>query len=104
VKEQADLAHPSAVVDISTLIEADLLPAGATLVPAKSLPAETVLVATVLPDGKIAFEDEIYGSPSGAGQAATGIPTNGWTYWAAETPDGRFTLAALRNLYQERHQ
>jgi hypothetical protein len=104
VTQQDNLASTSSMVDLSTLIESDLLPVGATLVPANWLPGESLPAATVLPDGKIAFEDEIYGSPSDAGRAATGASTNGWTYWAAETLDGRFTLVALRDLYRERHQ
>jgi hypothetical protein len=62
------------------------------------LPAQRDLdaVATVLPDGKIAYGDEIYATPSAASGAAAGGSTNGWAFWIADTPDGRFTLAALR--------
>lgn len=42
---------------------------------------------------KIAFEDEIYGSPSGAGRRQQAPPTNGWTYWAA-----KHRMVALRLL------
>ena len=38
------------------------------------------------------------------GGAAAGSATNGWTYWAADTPDGRFTLAALRDEYLAQRQ
>ena len=86
-------------VSVADLIAADLIPAGTTLVPAQGA-AETV--ATVLPDGKIACADEIYSTPSAAGGAATGGSVNGWTFWAADTPDGRFTLAALREEFLTR--
>jgi RAMA domain-containing protein len=70
-----------------------LLPAGTILLPAqRGLEA----VATVVPDGKVAYADDIYSTPSAAGGAASGTATNGWTFWAADTPEGRFTLAALR--------
>jgi hypothetical protein len=61
-------------------------------------------VATVLPDGKIAYTDEVHGTPSAASAAATGASTNGWIFWAADTPDGRFTLAALRDKFLAQHQ
>ena len=53
-------------------------------------------IATVLPDWRIAYGDEIYTTPSAASGAAAGGSTNGWAFWMADTPDGRFTLAALR--------
>jgi hypothetical protein len=58
----------------------------------------------VLPDGKIAYADEIYNTSSGAGDAAAGGSTNGWMFWIADTPDGRFTLAALREQLVARQQ
>jgi hypothetical protein len=32
-------------------------------------------------DGQIRYDGEVYGTPSGAGKAARGIPTNGWSFW-----------------------
>ena len=58
-------------------------------------------LATMLPDGKIAYDDEVYDTPSAAAVAARNASANGWKFWAADTPDGRFTLAALRDLYIE---
>ena len=58
----------------------------------------------MLPDGKIAYADEIHNTPSGAGDAAAGGSANGWTFWIADTPDGRFTLAALREQLTARQQ
>lgn len=88
-------------VNVADLIGADLLPAGSTLV---ATPKGADAVATVLPDGKIAYDDEVYATPSAAAGAAARGSTNGWTYWAADTLDGKFTLAALREVLLERHQ
>jgi hypothetical protein len=99
--QQSDAAKSSTHrgVSLADLIAADLIPAGTTLLPAQGA-VETV--ATVLPDGKIACADEIYSTPSAAGGATTGGSVNGWTFWAADTPDGRFTLAALREEFLTR--
>jgi hypothetical protein len=88
-------------VTLADLISTDLLPVGTTLIPVQAgIEGE----ATVLPYGKIAYGDEIFGTPSAAGCAATGGSTNGWTFWAADTPEGRFTLAALREELLTRQQ
>ena len=47
----------------------------------------------------VAYNDEVYDTPSAAATATRIGSANGWTFWAADTPDGRFTLAALRELY-----
>ena len=88
-------------VNLADLIESELLPAGTTLFAAQR---DLDAIATVLPDGKIAYADEIYNTPSGAGDVAAGGSTNGWTFWIADTPDGRFTLAALREQLTARQQ
>jgi hypothetical protein len=88
-------------VHLTDLISADLLPAGTTLLPAQR---GIEAVATVLPDGKIAYADDIYSTPSAASGAVSGTATNGWTFWAADTPEGRFTLAALREEFLARQQ
>ena len=78
---------------VADLIAADLLPAGTTL---HSAQRNLDAIATVLPGGTIAYADEIYATPSGASDAAGNSSTNGWTFWVADTPDGSFTLATLR--------
>jgi hypothetical protein len=88
-------------VNVADLIESELLPAGTTLSAAQR---DLDAIATVLPDGKIAYADEIYNTPSGASDAAAGGSTNGWTFWVADTPEGRFTLAALREQLTARQQ
>ena len=88
-------------VSVSDLLDADILQVGASLIPARD--SDGTIVATVLPDGKIALNDEIFTSLSGAGGSVVEGGVNGWVYWAAETSDGRFTMAALRELYLERN-
>lgn len=88
-------------VTVSDMIVADLLAAGTTLLPARD---GLEVTATILPDGRIACGDEIYSTPSGAADATTGTAQNGWTFWLADTPDGAFTLAALREVYLGREQ
>ena len=88
-------------VNLADLIESELLPAGTTLFAAQR---DLDAIATVLPDGKIAYADEIFNTPSGVGDVAAGGSTNGWTFWIADTPDGRFTLAALREQLTVRQQ
>jgi hypothetical protein len=97
--QQGGRAHYG--VNVADLIDAELLPAGTMLLSAQR---DLDAIATVLPDGKIAYADEIYNTPSGAGDAAAGGSTNGWTFWIADTPDGRFTLAALREQLVARQQ
>jgi hypothetical protein len=97
--QQGGRAHYG--VNLADLIEAELLPAGTTLL---STQRDLDAIATVLPDGKIAYADEIYNTSSGAGDAAAGGSTNGWMFWIADTPDGRFTLAALREQLVARQQ
>ncbi|MFN8075135.1 MAG: DUF262 domain-containing protein [Kineosporiaceae bacterium] len=86
-------------VSIPDLIAADLLPAGASLHPEGG---DGSVVATVLPDGKLVVDDEVHGSASSAAEAVASGSLNGWTFWVAETPDGAFTLAALREAYLSR--
>jgi len=79
-------------VRVLDLLEAGLLTPNAVLVN----PTDDA-EAKVLPDGRIEFDGTVYDSPSGAGDAAHGATTNGWTYWLADTPSGLVSLAALRN-------
>ena len=87
-------------ISVSTLIDAELLQPGTTLTPAWG--AENGIIATVTDDGQIALEDEVFGSPSGAAKEALGgTSTNGWEFWVADTADGQYSLAELRNIYAE---
>lgn len=52
--------------------------------------------ATVLKDGRLQIGEELFDSPSGAGQQVRQGPTNGWLFW--RVADGR-TLKDLRMDY-----
>ena len=82
-------------VNIADLVDADLLPQGTTLWAV----GDAEHTATVLADGRIAFGDQTYDSPSAAAAAASGGSRNGWTYWIADLADGRFALSSLREVY-----
>ena len=82
-------------VSLFDLMEADLLPAGTILRPHEGSDS----VATLLPDGRLACGDEIYSGPEDAAAALAGETRDGWSFWLADTPDGAFTLAALREAY-----
>ena len=84
-RDQASGTRTRYSVTVTDLITADLLPTGTTLRPVQR---NLDVQATVLPDGKIAYADEIYTTPSGASDAAGNASTNGWTFWLADTPTG----------------
>ena len=72
------------------------------------LEADTVLVgktsdseahATLLADGTIEYEGEVYSSLSAAGKAACGRTVNGWYFWQTQTPDGLLRLRRIRRIY-----
>jgi hypothetical protein len=82
-------------VTIADLVEADLLPQGTTLWAA----GDAELTAQVLDNGRIAFGDQVYDSPSASASKASGGSRNGWSYWVADLADGRFSLSSLRDVY-----
>jgi hypothetical protein len=82
-------------IGLKDLINGGLLTGGSTLV-GEGDGGE--VCATVLEDGQVEYEDEVYASPSGAAGVARGGPTNGWTFWSADTPSG---MRALRDLRGE---
>src|SRR6266536_3331451 len=87
-------------VSVKDLLAAGLLTPGTLLLPAQD---DLDAIAEVLPDGRIRLDEEIHDTPSGAGRAALGMATNGWTFWIADTAEGRRKLAELRaNLVGER--
>ena len=81
------------------LIDADVLPTGASLLPSNG---ELDTIATVLPDGNVYMDGETFESPSEAATSLRGEPTNGWDFWSADLPEGRVRLRVLREEYLTR--
>ncbi|MBK8003912.1 MAG: DUF1524 domain-containing protein [Gemmatimonadetes bacterium] len=52
----------------------------------------------VLSDGRIEVGGQVFDTPSSAGQAIRGKPTNGWHFWRLE-PSGRRSLKEVRAEY-----
>ncbi|MFN8075141.1 MAG: DUF262 domain-containing protein [Kineosporiaceae bacterium] len=90
----AAVTRTSFGVTLADLVAADLVPAGTTL-----RLWNNEAKATVLPDGKLVVNDEVVSSLSAAAETVLGMSVNGWTYWVADTPDGAFSLSALRDAY-----
>lgn len=86
-------------VRLRDLVEADLLPAGTLLRPAFG---SNDAQATVLPSGTIALDEDVFDTPSAAADQIVSTTPNGWTFWVADTEDGEFTPAALRDVYLTR--
>ena len=79
---------------MSDLLAAGLLQPDTRLV---STYASAAADATVNEDGTITWDGRTYATPSAAGCAVRdGRATNGWAFWAIETPTGKVTLATLR--------
>jgi hypothetical protein len=81
-------------VTIADLISAGLMEPGTTLYARK---AHDYRPATVLPDGRIDVDGEIFDSPSGAAKMVTGSATNGWWFWKLDTEGTR----SLNNLFND---
>lgn len=81
---------------IADLIAAGVLPPGKVLIPRrKPFAART---ATILPDGRIELEGEIYESPTAAAEHLVGHRMNGWWFFLVEVSP-RKSLAAVRREY-----
>ncbi|HEX4813275.1 hypothetical protein [Nonomuraea sp. NPDC049480] len=75
------------------LVQAGLVQPGAKLYSTSDPhPAEARLNA----DGSIQYDGEPHDFLSGAAEAVTGYPVNGWTFWEIDTSQGRRSLAAVR--------
>ena len=84
--------------DLTTLdlIEAGVLSPGITLVGKRSGgDAE----ATLLPNGDVEFDGEVYSSLSAAGREAIDRSVNGWYFWRTMTPQGLRRLRHIRRDY-----
>ena len=97
---RSDYAHEKRTiklrVELSDLISAGLLEAGATLTPRRRKFAKDV--ARILPDGRLDLRGVIYPTPSKAARALTGTPINGWRFFLA---DSKHSLRDLRENYLE---
>jgi hypothetical protein len=95
--DNSEQSHRTYGVTLTQIIDTGLLPVGTRLVGTrKKWPATAVITI-----GKtIEFSDVQYATPSAAGAAArAGVATNGWVFWAIETPGGLVTLDKLRDQF-----
>lgn len=90
---QTSLTPPG---DLRTLVDADVLPPGTSLV-AGETPEQ--LIAQVLPDGRLYTDGETYDGLVELSEAI-GVEGNPWSRWSAELPDGRVQLTVLREAVE----
>lgn len=90
--------RPRHRLDLSELLSAGCISAGAQLVPRRKKYAGSV--ATLLPDGRLEIGDKTYSSPSEAAAAITGTSTNGWWFFYVD-PYSRRSLRDVRIEYLE---
>ena len=86
--------RPKHRVTLFDLIGAGLLEPGTTLYARQTYDYHP---ATVLSDGRIDLDGEIFESPSGAAKTITGSSVNGWWFWKLDTLGNR----SLNNLYRD---
>lgn len=94
-REKVTLRHK---VDLSDLLSAGRLLAGAQLYPRRKRFAESI--ATLLPDGRLDVSGTIYASPSDAARTITGNNANGWEFFLVD-PQTKQSLKDLRLEYLE---
>jgi hypothetical protein len=85
-------------VDLLDLISAGSIQAGSPLHPRGKRHGD--VTAVLLPDGRLDIGGNIYTSPSEAGKAIRGRPTNGW-WWFLADREARRSLADVRRDYLE---
>ena len=73
---------------LSDLIDSDLLSPGTELIASTD---QGEVVASVLPDGRVHYEDETFGSLSELGDSL-GLEESPWHAWVADLSDGRVRL------------
>ncbi len=98
-----DVAPAEAVIDssaaqadnvLSALLDNDLIQPGVELI---AETADGEIVASVLPDGRLHYEDETFASLIELSDAV-GLQESPWQAWSADLADGRVRLAVLREL------
>lgn len=83
---------------LSDLIAGGALTGGISLYPRRK--KHQGAVATLLPDGRIELNGEIFTSPSEAAKKVTGNPTNGWWFFLVDQATKR-SLKTVRREYLE---
>ena len=93
---EAVIDSSAAQVDnvLSALLDNDLIQPGVELI---AETAEGEIVASVLPDGRLHYEDETFASLIELSDAL-GLQESPWQAWSADLADGRVRLAVLREL------
>lgn len=84
---------PATTSELRSLIDADLLPPGTTLVTGDG-PGQHL--AHILPDGRLYADAETHDGLLTLSDALD-LTGNPWTLWTAELPDGRISLHILRD-------
>lgn len=85
-------------VKLSEIVTAGLLEPDTELVSTNNAsPGSAVVTAA----GEVVVNGVSYASPSTAAAVVRGGASNGWEFWAVETPTGRVTLAVLRDRYRK---
>jgi hypothetical protein len=79
-------------IELRTLVDADVLPPGTTIVSGEGVEQA---VAVVLPDGRLYSDGEIHDGLIELSETL-GIEGNPWSAWAAELEESRVTLSVLR--------
>lgn len=74
-------------VEVADLINAGILKSGAILYARRKAYAHRT--ATVLPDGNIDVDGQVFSSPSGAAVSITGKSTNGWSFFLIDAGSRR---------------
>jgi Protein of unknown function (DUF1524)/Restriction Enzyme Adenine Methylase Associated/Protein of unknown function DUF262 len=87
--------HPKRRVGLADLIGAGLLEPGTTIYARRK--AHSHRTATVLPDGRVDVDGEVFDTPSGAARSISGKSENGWWFFVL-TPGSRRSLS---DLFQE---
>jgi hypothetical protein len=87
-------AHAEAPIltSLADLVAQGLLSAGTVLMP--SDPSVDVL-ATVLENGHLDVEGQVYETPTEAAIASAGSSVDGWHFWLVDSPSGPITLARV---------
>lgn len=80
---------------LADLIGAGLLEPGTTVHAKRK--AHAGRTATILPDGRVDVDGQIFDTPSGAARSITGKSENGWAFFRL-SPTGRRSLS---DLFQE---